>query len=169
MERERVRAQSTLRTLGDGMIIFNLWNLLKPFLLSFFGQGETVEAADLPDFSALPELSEEMVFVLLMTALAYFVLNFVLRLYIGLSARAEGKGKRKGWLYLIVCVIIFAVDVILLITSAILNLAISVENSTYLQLFAALVLEISSIAILFETIVTSIKLKRLNRRARKEA
>ena len=59
MERERIRARSTLRTLGDGVIIFSLWNILKPFLLSFFQQSNTAGAVETPDLPAIPDLPDE--------------------------------------------------------------------------------------------------------------
>ena len=90
------RYQNLLTVSGLGVIIFGLWTVLKTILLLFL-QEDMVD--DLPD-----GLFYRVLFFTLIGGV--LLIDFLIRLFVGLSARAEGFGKKKGYGYIVVAILI---------------------------------------------------------------
>ena len=57
MDRDLTKARSTLRILGEGVLVYTLWDIIKPFLLILLPQAEQETAAELPNKSEAMEFS----------------------------------------------------------------------------------------------------------------
>lgn len=157
-ERELRRRQSKLRILGEGVIVFTLWLLIEPFLFSLMVSGPSGSME-------IPEDISPFIFYLF---LAFFFLIFLafalLRVYVGLAARAEGMGKRRGVGYLVWACLFFCLQILFLVLILLVLLRVGIAEGSYLQIFSTIFMEFSSAAILGEMIVAAVRLKALRRR-----
>lgn len=88
------RLENNMVTLGTGVIVLGIWSVLKVAFEFVLGGADAINA-EVPD-----ELREYMT----ITLIFFWVLTDIelaARVYIGLSSRAAGKGKRKGIAYLV--------------------------------------------------------------------
>ncbi|MCR5088781.1 MAG: hypothetical protein K6C08_04615 [Oscillospiraceae bacterium] len=104
MEMELRRRRTNLSTLGTGVIAFGVWTILKTLLYLWVDSQLAVEIseAELPP-SLLPILIAFFIFFLVLISPQY--------LYIGLSARAESRGKKKSPLYLFVTALLLLLNI----------------------------------------------------------
>ena len=96
-ESELRRGQNTLFILGGGVITFGVWSVVK--MIMYF-------ALDPAKYFHFDDIPQE--YRLLAMAFAYGIIALIvgldvgLRFYVGLSARAEARGKKKSRAYIIV-------------------------------------------------------------------
>ena len=113
----------------------------------------------------IPEDISPFIFYLF---LAFFFLIFLafalLRVYVGLAARAEGMGKRRGVGYLVWACLFFCLQILFLVLILLVLLRVGIAEGSYLQIFSTIFMEFSSAAILGEMIVAAVRLKALRRR-----
>ena len=165
MNRELTQARSTLRILGEGILIFTLWDIIRPFILMLLPQAETeATAAELP--FQLSEMSEGTILLILSGIVLFSLLFIGLRLYAGLAARAEGLGRSRGWGYVVIGFLLLIAQTALFLASIWLLVKMKMMGNV-LERLAFLTLEISSAAIMFEMSVTAIRFKRLREQSGK--
>ena len=87
--------QDTLRIIGAGVIVLGIWSILRTLLLFSF---------DRRYMQVLTRIAgEEVPMIVVYVAIAMTMgTELVLRLYVGLTARADAAGKKKTILYLCV-------------------------------------------------------------------
>ena len=88
------------------------------------------------------------------------LIDMGVRVYVGLSARAEGYGKKKGSLYLIVAL---AAAVVNAFTLYIIAVSTSFVNS-FLVVVAAIAIEATSIAALVLVVVSALRLRHISKK-----
>ena len=89
-------------------------------------------------------------------------LDFLMRCFIGFSARTEGKGKNKGVFYLVITVLlilIYAFNIVVEIIGYI------TFPPALLTMVVTLLIDVTSAAMLVELFVSSVKLRKLRRLA----
>ncbi|MBQ3330684.1 MAG: hypothetical protein IJG87_05850 [Ruminococcus sp.] len=145
------RLESNMITIGTGIIAFGFWSFIK-FVLTFFIMGS--EYVGITDDQYRTFL---MIFVW-----AFAALSALVYLWIGLSARAEGKGKHKSVLYLIM------LGVIILFSSVVIVLEIlSLTSLTKLdEMIVTLIIDVTRMVFLVELMIYSITLRILRKRQR---
>ena len=150
-EQARIRRlQDTLSITGVGVIALTAWSLAKTTMFFMLFDEATQRE--------LYKLSEDIpmeVFYIVFAVLA--LIDFMIRLYVGLSARAEGNGKRKGFVYL-------AVAVVLVIASVVYIILVFCGFASFpseIDLIMTVVFEATSIATLILMIFCAIRLRRL--------
>jgi len=109
METELRRWRSNLGSLGSGVIVFTVWELIRPILISLLVQKTSNPA---PAAVTVPELSPALVIIVIIAVLVLAILNILLRFHIGRAARAEAAGKRKGSAYVVFAFLIFGFQTI---------------------------------------------------------
>ena len=95
MEKKLRRSQVSLVTLGFGVILFGVWSVIKSLLYFRTGLFDDLDTQVEP---------EQLLFVKLVTVAFVALIVFAdlgFRLKIGLSARAEGMGRRQKSGYLV--------------------------------------------------------------------
>ena len=149
------RFRNLLTVSGLGVIAFGGWNVLK-MILVFVMQRDTIEA--LFAEMSIDGLVKNITIAII---IAVTVIDFLIRLFVGLSARAEGFGKKKGAAY-----IVFAV---LLVLGSLSSLVLffcdpdSLTKSPILQTAVSVILEITSAVATVELLVAAITVKKLKR------
>lgn len=145
--------QNTLAVIGLGVIAFGIWSVLKGVLYTALNSG---------DLQNILEGSAERAFFWVLIGIV-LAIDLGLRLHVGLSAIAEGKGRKKGRGYIVLAFLmalisfaLFALGVLLLHGSEALGTAL-----------VSLVVEATSCILLVEMAVSAIKVRRL-RKALKE-
>lgn len=162
--RDELRKQrDTLAISGLAIIVFCVWNFVKASLISSLGMERTAtmseeRAAEL--FDLIERNIEVAVLVIVVIALS-MIASIFLRIYVGLSAVAEGRGKRRGGLY-----VFFA---ILLVISEVTAIVLVVVAGRWLGVLeyvvGSLIIDLTSVFALVEVIRSAIKVKRLSRQA----
>ncbi len=94
--------------LGAGMLVFLIWELLKPVLVVLLVKGPPASERA----AVIPESVSKAVLVMSVAALMLLVLlNVVLRVWVGVSARAEAAGRRRGRAYVVFAFVLFALQI----------------------------------------------------------
>lgn len=143
------RTQDNLFVLGTSVVVFGLWNLIKFAIYYFVASNEIKEAS-----------GEKYYLITSIVCWVIFFFSFVLRCFIGFSARAEGKGKRKNVVYLVFagmialvyfCVIAFEVAYFI------------VRHDHIFTMIVTLIIDVTSLVFLVELIVNSIRIRKLRK------
>ena len=142
------RLESNLSTIGTGIISFGFWGFLK-FILSYLFLGAQSVGID----------GDEYITVVAIFVWAVAILIPLVYLWIGMSARAEGRGKRKSALYL------FMVGWIIFVsTIAILMELYSLSKlKDWFEIIVTLIIDLTRYVFLIELMVYSISLRKLRK------
>ena len=155
MQLELRRQQNNLVILGGGVIAFNLWGLLKMLLILI--------TANTQKNYILQDVGEGMA-----EKIAFYVLFFIFifadllfRIYIGRSAIAEGRGKRKGTLYLLFAILLF----VFYMAGIGLNMFIKLAEYESLEdRIVQTVIEITSAVIYLELFISALRTRAIQRK-----
>ena len=156
--RRRLRKnQITLMITGNGAIAFLIWNYVKGNLTMTF-QDHQQELAELDQKLDAASLR------LLLMFLGLFVVVIFGRIYVGLSARAEAKGKVKGPFYLLVAVMLAASSFFIL--SMELRVLPPMEDDSFGNILMAAILEFTSLTDILLLLSAAVRVRWLRRRIR---
>ncbi len=142
------RYQNLLTVSGLGVIIFGLWTVLKTILLLFL-QEDLVD--DLPD-----GLFYRVLFFTLIGGV--LLIDFLIRLFVGLSARAEGFGKKKGYGYIVVAILIAIASLASLVL-----IFFDTADRSILELIVSFIVEATSMIATVELLVAAFTVKKLKK------
>jgi hypothetical protein len=141
------RLENNLTTLGTGIIVFGFWSLLK-FAVSYFTLGDQMFEETNGDIDA----------TVIFFSWLFAVLFALVYLWLGLCARAEGNGKRKSLLYLIVIGVIATLSTLIIAAEVLSLFLLKDEIDTVL---ITLVIDLTRMIFLIELFYSSIKLRHL--------
>ncbi|GEM_PF-871999 len=157
--REKLRRYSDrLATAGTGVMLFAIWSIVKAIMQVFVRSPLQTEIAQ-----SVGENSENMAFmtVFYIALFATIGVEVGVRFFIGRSGRAEGKGKKKGRLYLIVAYILIPLYALGVVFS-IFNLSY-IENSV-VDTIVTLIVDITSLSALIELAFSGTMVKKLKKK-----
>ena len=101
IEKRMRKYQSSLMVSGSGVIALTLWEALKTFVFFTLNAGQVITI-----IAKETNMNIKLIWVLYSLAVAVFVLLLSgFRFYVGFSANAEARGKKKSKFYLIVATI----------------------------------------------------------------
>ena len=149
LEAKNRRTEDNLFVLGTSVMAFGLWNLIK-FTVYFF-----VNAEDIKQVAG----EKYFMFAVIITWTIFFI-SFLLRCFIGFSARAEGKGKRKNVFYLVLTGIIIFVNLTLIIFETV---YFSTQLEYIFTMIVTLIIDITSFMLLLELMINSIRVRKLRK------
>lgn len=147
-ERKMRRYQNLLTVSGLGVIIFGLWSVLKSILLLFMKEGILSE---IPDDTFV----RVMFFVILGGIL---LVDVLIRLYVGLSARAEGFGKKKGYAYVFIAILMALASVASLVL-----IFFDTNDQSIGELIVSVIVEATSLVVTIELLVAAFTVKKLKK------
>ena len=149
------RFMNLLVVSGTGVIIFGAWSVLKTILV-FLMQKDMIEAI----FTKLSVTTTVKVITIIIVV-SIMVIDFLIRLFVGRSARAEGFGQKKGYAYIIFAVLlaIGSVSSLVLLFSD----AESLKLDSILQTVVSLIVETTSIIVTVELLVAAFTVKKLQK------
>lgn len=142
------RLESNLTTIGTGIIAFGFWGFLK-FILSYLFLGAQSVGID----------DDEYITVVAIFVWAVAILIPLVYLWIGMSARAEGRGKRKSVLYLFMVGWIIFVSTIAIL----LELYSLSKLKDWFEIIVTLIIDLTRYVFLIELMVYSISLRKLRK------
>ena len=147
-ERKMRRYRNLLTVSGLGVIIFGLWSVLKTILLLFMKEGILSEIPD--------DTFVRVMFFLILGGI--LLIDVLIRLYVGLSARAEGFGKKKGYGYVVIAILMALAS----LTSLVLIFFDSNEQSIW-ELIVSVIVEATSLVVTIELLVGAFTVKKLKK------
>ena len=147
-ERKMRRYQNLLTVSGLGVIIFGLWSVLKTILLLFMKEGILSEIPD--------DTFVRVMFFLILGGI--LLIDVLIRLYVGLSARAEGFGKKKGYGYVVIAILMALAS----LTSLVLIFFDTNEQSLW-ELIVSVIVEATSLVVTIELLVAAFTVKKLKK------
>lgn len=151
-EAHKRRLQDTLIISGTGVLAFSIWTLAKTALvLALIDERMLLSVVFLG--AGIP-LS---VFYLVIGL--FLLVDISARAFVGVSARAEGNGKKKGNAYLVVAVLAALGNAL----TAIVVMSGAISTLTVLDVVVAAAIELTSLAALAMVVYCAISLRRMGR------
>ena len=152
------RLENNLVTLGTGIIAFGLWAFIKLLLTVMFVGSAYFE-----------DTAEEYRFIAMITTWVIAILSLLMYVWLGSSARAEGKGKQKKPVYLFAVGIIslYSFFGILLETFYLFTQFNNMEDP--LTVFVTIIIDVTRMVFLIELIYSSVSLRKIRKQEREEA
>ena len=145
------KIEINLITTGTGLMFFGLWTFIKFFLtIVFLG----VEYDD--------NTSDEVKLIATIIAIIAVAIISALFCYVGLSARAEGKGKKKSVMYLIVNGFLLFFHILIIILEA----AALLFGENILTIIITMIIDATAAVLMLEVMINSIKLRKIRRHKR---
>lgn len=143
------RLMDNLVIVGGGVIAFGAWTLVKMVLLFVLQSEQAIRE--------MFQMELEFSWPVVVLGLAIVtVVDLALRLYIGLSAWAEGHGRHKGPVYLVV------VALTILGTAMSVYIDVLTYLASPLDMVVALTIDVTSLATLVLLLASAICLRRLS-------
>ena len=142
------RYQNLLTVSGLGVIICGLWSVLKTILALFMKEG------------LLGELPDETVIRVVLFAIigGIFLIVVLLRLYVGLSARAEGFGKKKGYGYIVLAILMALASL-----ASLVMIFFDANITSITELVVSIIFEATSLIATIELLVAAFTVKKLRK------
>lgn len=152
MEVKTRRLENNMITLGTGIIAFSIWALLKYALTSF------------SDLSPTETMTAKARVVFYIIIIVFSLTDVLLHFYIGVSARSEGKGKKKTPLYLVLSALIIMVYLL----GIAFEIYLLFFSKNYFTLFVTTLVDVTSTIIFIEMFVYAVQLRGIRRQKRKK-
>ena len=147
--------QDTLKIVGLGVMAFGAWSIVKSILYT------TAQWSSIKEEIVVPEANETLAKMVYLFMIAVtMAVEIAIRLYIGRSAVAEGKGERKGPGYIVVAFLITLIGLALTFTAIVVP-GIRIELN--LEALMSLFVEITSAVITLEMCWSAIRVRKLRR------
>ena len=149
-EQARIRRlQDTLTIAGSAVIAFSIWSLAKIGMFLAFASEDAL--------SLLLGLdAESLTIATYVSLIAIAVIDVSVRSYVGMSARAEGRGAKKSLLYLVVAAVVALAN-----ASSLVAIALSTSFTlSPLSMIVPVAIEATAIAAMVLVIRSSIRLRR---------
>ena len=145
------KIEINLITTGTGLMFFGLWTFIKFFLtIVFLG----VEYDD--------NTSDEVKLIATIITIIAVAIVSALFCYVGLSARAEGKGKKKSVVYLIVNGFLLFFHILIIILGAVSLLF----GENIFTIVVTIIIDATAAVLMSEVMINSIKLRKIRRHKR---
>lgn len=146
------RYQNLLTVSGLGVIAFALWSVLKTIMLMVMKKDDFGKIFD--DISDDATLKT----IVIVTIAVVLLVDLLIRLFVGLSARAEGFGKKKGYAY-----IVFAVLLAILSLVSLVLIFFDVGEKSITELTVSVIVEATSLIVIIELLVAAFTVKKLKK------
>lgn len=174
-EQRKIRkSQITLVIVGTGIIVFGAWAAVKVYLLVLFRRAELIKGLrEIIDDSADAYEDRYLVYAILVLATVYVLIEMGVRLYVGLSAIAEGRGSRSGKMYIVFALLLILsslpvvmADIYEVVTNSptleIGSVALSRSNAG-----TSLIIDLTSLVMNIQMVVSAFRIKNFKRKIRK--
>lgn len=145
------RLENNMVTLGAGVIAFGIWSVLKVAFEFFWGGTAYID-------KDIPEDMRGYIPIILIVFWGLTAFELAIRIYVGASSRADGKGKRKGKAYL-VWTIVLMIDLFLTALSDFYIYALTLNSIT--TAIITLLIDGTSFFITLELFVSAVRVRKL--------
>jgi len=162
------RDENTLTVVGSGVILFGVWTVVKmvlqeinrfPEFMAELGVDELgFEETGLADMGLDPKLLATV--VAFTVVIIVFLMDLALRVFVGLSARAEGRGRPQGRLYLILAGLLLVLSGLSFVSYVITYFS---HSEYVVDADAAILVELTSFITLLQMIISAVRVRRARR------
>ena len=166
------RDENTLTVVGSGVILFGVWTVVKmvlqeinrfPELMAELGVDELgFEETGLADLGLDPNLLAMA--VAFTVVIIVYLMDLGLRVFVGLSARAEGRGRPQGRLYLILAGLLLVLSGLSFVSYVITYFS---HSEYVVDADAAILVELTSFITLLQMIISAVRVRRARRMEKK--
>ena len=147
-----IRTRNDLVVYGTGIIALGLWSVVKTVMFVIVRADDLLAQADDETIPAWITLA----IIAAVTAII-IAISLTLRVYVGRSAIAEGKGAKKGGAYLVFAGILAAVN----LAGMVMNAASFADPGTgILETAAVLIVDVTVVFTFIGTIVSAVRLRK---------
>ena len=147
--------QDTLKIVGLGVMAFGAWSIVRTILYT------TLQWNSIIENMVEQELSAKTAGIMyIIVSVMIMAVEIAIRLYIGRSAIAEGKGERKRSGYIVVAFLIALMDLSLMFFFFIL---LGTRTEISLDALVTMFVELTSTVILLEMCQSAIRVRKLRR------
>lgn len=153
MKKELRKQQDSLVITGTGVCFFGLWGVISTVMRLVLNRTQIIEALN---ENELGWLAPFLYILLLACAAAVFSAHF----FVGMSARSEGLGKKRHFVYIFAAVLMLVFSMLVTI-SDIANF--NSEQTDIFDFVVALIMSATFIATLVQMIIASIRTKILRK------
>lgn len=150
MDKDTRKKEVNLSTLGTGVILFGAWDLIK-FILTYLMYKSELE----------PLIPEKYKTVILAIVWGVPFVAFLIRLYIGTAAKSESRGKRRRLFYIILSGFLALISTLVVVGEIVLFF---MDTPVTLSAIVSLLLDFTSMAILYELIVNAVSIRRYRKK-----
>ena len=147
--------QDTLKIVGLGVMAFGAWSIVRTILYTTFQWNSIIENMVEQELSA-----KTAGIMYIIVSVMIMAVEIAIRLYIGRSAIAEGKGERKRPGYIVVAFLIALMDLSLMFFFFIL---LGTRTEISLDALVTMFVELTSTVILLEMCQSAIRVRKLRR------
>ena len=162
------RDENTLTVVGSGVILFGVWTVVKmvlqeinrfPEFMAELGADELgFEETGLADMGLDPKLLATV--VAFTVVIIVYLMDLGLRVFVGLSARAEGRGRPQGRLYLILAGLLLVLSGLSFVSYVITYFS---HSEYVVDADAAILVELTSFITLLQMIISAVRVRRARR------
>ena len=162
------RDENTLTVVGSGVILFGVWTVVKmvlqeinrfPEFMAELGVDELgFEETGLAHLGLDPNLLAMA--VAFTVVIIVYLMDLGLRVFVGLSARAEGRGRPQGRLYLILAGLLLVLSGLSFVSYVIMYFS---HSEYVVDADAAILVELTSFITLLQMIISAVRVKRARR------
>ena len=149
---------------GIALMVVGVWDIVKFAMAIILNPKMLLDAVKDAGIEPGQEVVGEV--VLLIIFIVLLLIDLSIRCFICLSARAEGRGKKKGWFYLIVAVLMALLLLSSLYTSAysLFNDVEKVLPDSWDSIAASSLLDILSVIAIVDIIISSVTVKKIRKK-----
>lgn len=159
------KSQNTLIVVGTGTVLFSIWSAVKLLSVVFLLRQEIVEAI-FKQTGTAEDIPENILFwVVAVLCIIFALVVMGIRIYVGLSAIAEGQGKKRSIFYIIIAVLM----ILLTTLSVCMSFFIAKDPDQFSvltgdQSFSAMIIDATSVIMLTQMVVSALRIRQFNRR-----
>ena len=159
LQRKMRRSQTTLITTGLAVIIFGGWNIIKMVMLILFAP-QTMHMYWEETLSVAGSYDKFYDTVFNIVNIVLLFIFFLVRFYIGRAAIAEGSGRRRSCVYIILACIMACADML-----EISNIARNLDMNSQLLTnnIVTIIVDATALILLIEMIISAIKVRKMMR------
>lgn len=164
MEKELRKRENLLVDAGLGVILFAVWSVVRINL--YLASSSFIVEEIYKEAKTVGIDGKFLLIFMIIIAAGILVWQLVTRLYIGLSANADGKGKEKSWAYLVFAAILLLTDLQSYYKAFHVDKILAGEGLE-LDLIPGLCLEAASLYVLMELLIAGVRVKILRKKMEK--
>lgn len=145
-----LRYRDTISIVGTGVIAFGAWSTVRIIMYIVLSANDY-----------LKQYGSTVLTIATIILCGIAFVDLVLRIYVGLSARAEGKGARKGSFYL-VCAGLLVLGLALSIGFALYSIITEQSLDYAFDLVVSTIIDATSLITIVQLIVSAVRLRKLD-------
>ncbi len=140
---------------GTAILAFGIWSVIKSII--YLITEPAAEPAIVPE--VIPDVYELVMIFLTVIVMIIMIIDLAMRVFVGLSARSEGKGKKRRYVYLG-----FTVILILLSILSIYENIRTISSRSVPDVVAAIIVELTALYFMLDLFISGIRVKTLEKK-----